>query len=81
MKDQFKKLPKTEAVPDGLKEEVFNSIDSIKLFASILDLFTAKYSLSEMMMIDLAAESADNKKDKEPDLKNKEEDEKNEEKK
>lgn len=50
--ENFMKSLPAEEVPEELKKEVFNSLDSIELVANIFDLFTAKFAKVETDFID-----------------------------
>lgn len=52
LENQFQKLIPGEAPPDDLKEEVFNTLNSINLLADILDLFTLKFTQTEADFLD-----------------------------
>ncbi len=47
MREQFKKLEPKEHAPAELKKEVFDSLETLKLIADVVDLFTAKFVVSE----------------------------------
>ena len=52
MKKQFKQLkPKNKEMPEELRQEVFDSLQSLRLVVDILDLFVVKYSLSELELL------------------------------
>lgn len=52
MKDKFKQLPEEKEAPAEIKKEVFKSLNSFKLFADILDLFTIKFVSTEGKFLD-----------------------------
>lgn len=39
--------------PEDLKEEVFNSLETLQLIADVIDLFTSQFVLSESEMMSL----------------------------
>ena len=43
LEEQFKSLLPTEDAPLELKEEVFNTLDTLSLVGDIVDLFTTKF--------------------------------------
>ena len=50
---QFKKLgDKTTTPPEELKEEVFNSLDSLTLLGDFMDLFTSKFAATNMKIVE-----------------------------
>lgn len=51
MEDQFKKLNPGQDVPEDLKVEVFKTIDTLNLFAEVIDLFTVKFPASKGQML------------------------------
>lgn len=56
LEDKFQQLGKGTKMPEDLKEEVFSTLDSITLFADIVDLFTTKFSMTEVEVIGMATE-------------------------
>ncbi len=49
----FKQLEaKNVSPPDELKDEVFNSLDTLNLVGDFLDLFTAKFAASNISILD-----------------------------
>lgn len=57
MEDNFKNLGKGVNAPEDLKGEVFKSLETFQLVADILDLFTTKYTLTELELIDLVSKN------------------------
>lgn len=55
MMDQvFKDLKPVDAMPpDGLKQEVFTSLETLQLIADVLDLFTSQFIMSEAELTNL----------------------------
>jgi len=52
LKEKLQKLEQTaEQVPVDLKEDIFNVLDNVQLFADILDLFTVKFSQTKAQVI------------------------------
>lgn len=50
--DNFKLLKQQEPAPKELKGEVFQTLETMVLLADIFDLFTAKYTMSEMEFLE-----------------------------
>ena len=50
--NNFKLLKQSEPAPKELKGQVFQTLETMVLLADIFDLFTAKYTLSEMEFLD-----------------------------
>ena len=65
---QFKAVKKDAAMPENLKNEVFNTLDTIQLMADVADLFTVKFTQSESQFIDLLnnLQSGENKSETHP---------------
>jgi hypothetical protein len=57
MENNFKNLGKGVNAPKDLKGEVFKSLETFQLVADILDLFTTKYTLTELELINLASKT------------------------
>lgn len=54
MEQAFKNLkPLDGRPPEDLKEEVFNSLETLQLIADVIDLFTSQFVLSESEMVNL----------------------------
>lgn len=53
LEEQFKNLLPAEDAPLELKEEVFNTLDTLSLVGDIVDLFTTKFSESEATFLDV----------------------------
>lgn len=56
LEEQFKGLLPTDDAPPELKEEVFNTIDTLGLIGDIVDLFTIKFSDSEAAFLNIIQE-------------------------
>lgn len=54
--EKFQQLGKTEVLPEELKKEVFGTLDTLNLFADIADLFTAKFTMTELEAFGIATE-------------------------
>lgn len=48
LEEQFQQLGKDTKAPEDLKKEVFSTLDTLNLFADIADLFTVKFSMTEI---------------------------------
>ncbi len=53
---QFKGLLPKDDAPQELKEEVFNTIDTLSLIGDIVDLFTTKFSHTETVFLQIIQE-------------------------
>lgn len=53
LEEQFGQMRPTAAVPKQLKEEVFNTLDTLHLVADMIDLFTVKFAQTESEFLDL----------------------------
>lgn len=53
---QFKSLLPNDNAPQELKEEVFNTIDTLSLIGDIVDLFTTKFSDTETAFLQMIQE-------------------------
>lgn len=53
---QFKGLLPNDDAPVELKEEVFNTIDTLSLIGDIVDLFTTKFSHTETAFLQMIQE-------------------------
>jgi len=53
---RFEAMQVNEEAPKELKKEVFSTLDTIQLFADIADLFTLKFSRTELDFIDLTTQ-------------------------
>lgn len=58
LEEQFGQMRSSEPVPEQLKEEVFNSLDTILLVADVVDLFTVKFTQTESEFLDLFQEES-----------------------
>lgn len=56
LEEQFKGLLPEEDAPQELKEEVFNTIDTLSLIGDIVDLFTTKFSHAETAFLQIIQE-------------------------
>lgn len=52
LRKQFKNMVSKDKAPKGLKEDVFHTLDSLNLFADFIDLFTVKFSETELIFLD-----------------------------
>lgn len=64
MEELFKKLNPNEELPSDLKQELISSLDSLTLFADIVDLFTVKAIETEVNFLDLAGSNEFTEKEK-----------------
>lgn len=48
MEEKFQQLGQNTKVPEDLRKEVFSTLDTLNLFADIADLFTVKFSMTEI---------------------------------
>jgi len=54
MNQAFKQLKPMDAMPpEGLKEEVFTSLETLQLIADVLDIFTSQFIMSEAELTSL----------------------------
>jgi len=53
---QFQNRNQKETPPVELKNQVFQSVDRIQLFADMFELFTLDFASSELMMIDIISD-------------------------
>ncbi len=54
MMQAFRDLKPIDSMPpEGLREEVFNSLETLQLIADVIDLFTSQFVLSESEMMSL----------------------------
>ena len=56
LEEQFQKLGSEEKAPEGLKKEVFNTLDTLQLLGDFADLFTAKFTETEATVIDIVSD-------------------------
>jgi len=54
--EKFQQLGTKEALPVELKKEVFGTLDTLNLFADIADLFTAKFTMTELEAFGISTE-------------------------
>lgn len=54
--EKFQQFGKTEVLPEELKKEVFGTLDTLNLFADIADLFTAKFTMTELEAFGISTE-------------------------
>lgn len=52
----FQQMLPTEDAPPAVKEEVFNTLDSLHLLGDVMDLFTAKFTQTETEFLDLLSD-------------------------
>lgn len=64
---KFQGMAQDEEIPESLKKEVFNTLDTVEFLAEVVDLFAVKFPLANLKFL---GESEDNK-DAEPDDENK----------
>lgn len=53
LEEKFKQLLPDEKAPEGLKEEVFSTLDTFTLLGDIVDLFTAKFTATEAEFLNI----------------------------
>lgn len=63
LEEQFRKLLSKDDAPEEIKEEVFNTIDTLTFLGDIADLFTAKFGQTESELLDLLQEPDDTQDD------------------
>jgi uncharacterized protein Yka (UPF0111/DUF47 family) len=56
LEKQFREYLPKEDVPESLKDEVFQSLDRIRFAAELMDLFTGKFTASELEFLTLISE-------------------------
>ncbi|MEM9820119.1 MAG: hypothetical protein AAF985_03575 [Bacteroidota bacterium] len=56
LSERFGVMRVNEEAPKELKKEVFNTLDTIQLFADIADLFTIKFTRTELDFLDLSSQ-------------------------
>ena len=54
--EKIQQLGQTEVLPEELKKEVFSTLDTLNLFADIADLFTAKFTMTELEAFGISTE-------------------------
>ena len=52
LQNQFQQLGAKSTQPEELREEVFNTLDTLTLLGDVVDLFTTKFSASKIQLID-----------------------------
>ncbi|RMG76778.1 MAG: hypothetical protein D6714_20750, partial [Bacteroidetes bacterium] len=52
LQSQLKKLGTDATPPESLKKEVFSTLDFMAFFGEVADLFTAKFTETEMTILD-----------------------------
>ena len=62
MIEEFKELGENHETPKEVEDEVFSTLDSMKLLADIVDLFTLKYTKTGGELIDLSTPSSEPEK-------------------
>lgn len=55
--EQLNQLSEGARAPDELKDEVFNTLDTLVLLGDVVDLFTLKFSHSEVILLGAVADS------------------------
>lgn len=56
LEEQFKNLLPDDGAPEQIKDEVFNTIDTLTFIGDLADLFTAKFGKTESELLDLLQE-------------------------
>lgn len=59
LEEQFGQIRPQESPPEDLKEEVFDTLDTLLFMADLADLFTVKFSRAEMEFLDLFENESD----------------------
>lgn len=59
LEDMFQQMLPTDDAPDAIKNDVFNTIDTLNLVGDFVDLFTAKFTQTETEFLDLLADDED----------------------
>ena len=54
LETRFKELDATEKAPEALKKEVFSTLETMQLIADFTDLFTVKFSRTQLDFLDMA---------------------------
>lgn len=62
---QFQKLGSDEKSPEDLKKEVFNTLDTLQLLGDFADLFTAKFTETEVKFVDVVSDPDEEDKNSE----------------
>ena len=57
LKEQFLHMEDKTQPPEDLKNEVFDTLDSLSLFADIVGLFTVDFTEAEMIILDAMNDS------------------------
>lgn len=55
LESRFKELDATEKAPEALKEEVFSTLETMQLIADFTDLFTVKFSRTQLSFLDMSS--------------------------
>ncbi|RMF19775.1 MAG: hypothetical protein D6765_17630, partial [Bacteroidetes bacterium] len=50
--EQFRKMGTESPLPEELKKEVFDTLDALSFLSDLIDLFTIKFSQSELELLD-----------------------------
>ena len=58
LEEQFGQMRRPESAPEELKDQVFDTLDTLNLVADIVDLFTVKFSKTEAEFLDLFQEDS-----------------------
>ncbi len=53
LESRFQELEPTENAPQELKQEVFNTLETLQLVADLADLFTVKFSKTKLDFLDI----------------------------
>jgi len=59
LEEKFKEFYPNENAPEGMKEEVFQTLETLNLIGDIADLFTAKLAQTEADFIDIVNKSTE----------------------
>lgn len=59
LEEKFRQLLSDDVPPEEMKEEVFDTLDTLTLIGDIVDLFTAKFGQTENELLDLFQELDD----------------------
>lgn len=64
LEEQFQNLKGKGKLPEEVKKDVFNTLDTLNLIADITDLFTVKFTKTESEFLDLLSENNEDDLDK-----------------
>lgn len=59
LENQFQELNESTKLPEDLKKEVFNTLDTLTLLGDFVDLFTTKFGQAETDLIDTISNDDD----------------------